>query len=327
MVSRELLAKVAESFEFDVDTLVFISHSCNEVYRFTKNDLLYILRLSEKPFHDVDNLKAELHWVRYLAEKGVRVSLPITTKDGKLTTVYNENDTWFIAAVFQMAPGIVFDREPQIWGPSLFHTWGETMGEIHRLTKAYEPAEPSYKRAEWSAAKINNPNLFQGNYRILLDKLKSLEGIISSLPKDKESYGLIHYDFHPYNFLVDQGDITVFDFDDAIYGWFALDIGVAAAHAVWWGSPNNDRKSKHEFSKRFLNEFLTGYLRQNHLNQYWIGQIPMFMDYRNISSFFWWLHSWDGNEVNLSEFQKIAIVNGVELIQNGLSFDGCDIQL
>lgn len=38
MVSKDLLAKAAESFGFEVETLVFISNSCNEVYRFTKNN-------------------------------------------------------------------------------------------------------------------------------------------------------------------------------------------------------------------------------------------------------------------------------------------------
>ncbi|WP_127583769.1 phosphotransferase enzyme family protein [Paenibacillus koleovorans] len=327
MASPEILSRAALSFGFDVETLAFISNSTNEVYRFSKNDLPYILRLSEKPFDYVNNIKAEVHWVRYLAENGIKVSLPITTTDGQLIAVYNENEKWVIAAAFQMAPGIFFDREPQMWGPSLFNQWGELMGKIHQLTKSYNLGDPSLKRADWGPAKNDNPHLQEGNYRILLDKLRSFERKISSFPKDEKSYGLIHYDFHPYNFLIEQGEITVFDFDDSIYGWFALDIGVAATHAVWWGSPKHDRKSKHEFAKQFLNEFLTGYFKQNNFDTFWIQQIPLFMDYRNICSFFWWLSAWNGDEGNLSELQKSAIVNAVELIQKDLTFDGCDIQL
>lgn len=327
MASQEILDKAASSFGFDVETLTYISNSTNEVYRFTKNESPYILRLSKKPFDYENNIKAEVHWVRYLAENGIQASLPITTTDGQLTAVYNENEEWVIATAFQMAPGIFFDREPQLWGSSLFQQWGELMGKIHRLTKSYNPGVPSLKRAEWNPAKIDNPHLQTGNYRILLDKLRSLESEISSFPKDEQSYGLIHYDFHPYNFLIDQGKITVFDFDDSIYGWFSLDIGIAATHAVWWGSPNNDRKSKNVFAKQFLDEFLSGYLKQNHLDRYWIQKIPVFMDYRNISSFFWWLSFWDGNEDNLSESQKRAITSAVDLIQKDLPYDGCEIEL
>lgn len=324
-VSRELLARAAASFDFNEDSLTFISNSCNEVYRFTKNDLPYILRISEKSEEYIDHINAEVHWVRYLVEQGVRASLPITTTDGQLTATYYENEKCYIATSFKMAPGVFFDKDPQLWGPTLFYNWGESMGKIHRLTKDYTP--PHVKRSDWKPTQIDNPNLFIGDYRILLLKLKSLEGTISSLPRDRDSYGLIHYDFHPYNFLVDQDCITVFDFDDSIYGWFALDIGIAATHAVWWGSPSNERKSKNEFAKRFLNEFLIGYLKQNHVEKFWIQQIPMFMEYRNISSFFWWLSNWDGDSGNLSEGQRNAISNAVELIKNNLPFDGCDFQL
>ncbi|WP_029192607.1 hypothetical protein [Paenibacillus harenae] len=129
------------------------------------------------------------------------------------------------------------------------------------------------------------------------------------------------------NFYIDNGDITVFDFDDSIYGWFALDIAIAATHANWWGSPANDRKIKNEFSKRFLNDFLTGYIKHNDLDKHWLQQIPMFMDYRNICSFFWWLHNWNGDEGRLSEIQQKAVMDAVKLIQSDQRFDGCDIQI
>ncbi|MNC77262.1 hypothetical protein D3C75_1291760 [compost metagenome] len=51
------------------------------------------------------------------------------------------------------------------------------------------------------------------------------------------------------------------------------------------------------------------------------------MEYRNISSFFWWLKDWDGDEEKLGESQKVAITGAVELIQANKAFDGCDLQL
>jgi hypothetical protein len=73
--------------------------------------------------------------------------------------------------------------------------------------------------------------------------------------------------------------------------------------------------------------FLAGYTKHIHLDSYWVQQIPMFMDYRNICSFMWWLNSWDGDESHLSEAQHNYIVHAVKLIQNGQPFDGCDIQI
>lgn len=328
MVSQELLVRAAESFGFEAETLVFISNSCNEVYRFSKNNQPYILRLSERPPAYADKIKAEVDWVYYLAQNGVHTSLPIQQSDQQLIAFYREGERCFIATAFHMASGRFFDKNnPQLWGPAIFGKWGETMGKMHLLTKSYNPADVGVKRDSWEPWNIINPYLQQGRYRILLEKLKSLENMIASLPKDAQSYGLIHNDFHPYNFHIDNDDITVFDFDDSIYGWYALDIAIAATHAVWWGSPSDDRKSKNEFAKHFLDEFLAGYFKQNHLDAYWIGQIPMFMDYRNICSYFWWLNSWDGDDSRLSEIQQAAITQAINLIQEGKRFDGCDIQL
>lgn len=327
MLKRALLAKAAEAFEFDVGTLVFLSKSSNEVYRFTKDNQPYILRLSEKPVAYVDKIKAEIDWVYYLAEHGVRASLPIETVNNQFTAVFIEEDLCFIATAFHMASGRFFDKnDPQFWGTAVFSKWGETMGRMHLLTKSYDKGTAVH-RNHWGIWNIENPFIKQGRYHVLLRKLKSMEHIIASLPRDGQSYGLIHNDLHPYNFYIDNGDITVFDFDDSIYGWFALDIGIAAAHAVWWGSPTDDRQSKNEFALRFLNDFLTGYFKHTHLKTYWVKQIPMFMDYRNICSYFWWLDSWDGDENSLSEFQQSAIAYAVKLIQNGQPFDGCDIEI
>lgn len=328
MASKELLAKVAGSFGFEVDTLAFISSSCNEVYRFTKNNQPYILRLSEKPSAYVDKIKAEVDWVYYLAQNGVHTSLPIKTTDQQLVAVFREQEQCFIVTAFHMASGRFFDKNNlHLWGPAIFNKWGETMGRMHLLTKSYQAADVAVKRDEWQRWNIVNPHLNQGRYQILLEKLRSLENRIASLPKDSQSYGLIHNDFHPYNFHIHNDEITVFDFDDSIYGWYALDIAIAATHAVWWGSPADDRKPKNKFAKRFLDEFLRGYFKQNHLDTYWVQQIPMFMDYRNICSYFWWLNGWDGDECHLSEFQQTAMIQAIHLIQNGQRFDGCDIQL
>ncbi|MGO4789293.1 hypothetical protein AB4124_17920 [Paenibacillus sp. 2KB_20] len=65
----------------------------------------------------------------------------------------------------------------------------------------------------------------------------------------------------------------------------------------------------------------------NRLDYEWIRLIPLLMDYRNIGSFFWWLSNWDGNEDNLSEFQKKAIIDAVHLIERDMPFDGCNFEL
>ncbi|MDR9854711.1 phosphotransferase [Paenibacillus sp. VCA1] len=323
-----MLSKAAKSFAFDVSTLRLISNSTNAVYRFTKNSESFILRLSEKPPAYAEKIRGELDWLQFLGQNGIRVSLPVRTIDHDIMAVFAENETCFIATVFEPAPGTFFDKnDPLLWGEAVFKRWGETMGKMHRLSRHFKPSNDAEKREDWSRWKIGNPYLRHGKYAVLLEKLRKLENIMDSLPREGNAYGLIHNDFHPYNFHIDGDLMTVFDFDDCLYGWFSLDIAIAAAHAVWWGSPKEDRKSKNEFAKKFLNDFLEGYFKHYHLDRDWIQRIPMFMDYRNICSFFWWLHHWNGDENNLNDAQKKAIDQAVRLIENGRSFDGCEFRI
>lgn len=136
-----------------------------------------------------------------------------------------------------------------------------------------------------------------------------------ALPKDRDSYGLIHFDLHPWNFLIDGERLNVFDFDDCLYGWFALDIGVALYHALWWGRKND---AGQEFTREIIQSFLEGYASANHLSDFWLARIPLFMKYRQICKF-----SWFYGPENEDEHQRERIRN----IENGVLFSDCDIDL
>jgi hypothetical protein len=68
-------------------------------------------------------------------------------------------------------------------------------------------------------------------------------------------------------------------------------------------------------------------VQQQPISQEWIARIPLFTEYRNISSFFWCLKDWNGDEASLSEHQKGAIASAVNLVQNDLTFEGCRFKL
>ena len=134
-----------------------------------------------------------------------------------------------------------------------------------------------------------------------------------ALPKDKDSDGLIHNDMHPWNFYIDKDKINVFDFDDSLYGWFSLDIGIALYHGLWWGRKDD---AGNDFTKSIIVNFLDGYLSANNLSEFWISKIPMFMRFRQICKF-----SWFFNPGYIDEHQQERIQN----IENGILFKNCEI--
>lgn len=74
MVSLSILMHFAISYDFHVHTLVFLSNSTNDVYRFTKDNRSYYLRITQKPLEFEEKIKAELDWIQYLVKNGVRAA-------------------------------------------------------------------------------------------------------------------------------------------------------------------------------------------------------------------------------------------------------------
>lgn len=315
MVSEELLTYAANSYGFDKSTLKFISDSTNQVYMFSKNEKGYILRFASRSIEHINQIKAEMDWLYYLAKHEIGISLPLKACNNELVVATTYNDSHQIISAFEMAKGQFWNKnDPKTWNEKIFFNWGKVMGDIHRLTKDYRPTSD-----------IDIRSTFTGR-NALSDSIKAcpsvndiVEELISkmmALPKDRDSFGLIHYDIHPWNFYIDDDKINVFDFDDSLYGWFALDIGIALYHGLWWGRKDDTKQIQDDFINNFIHSFLEGYLSANNLSAFWISKIPMFMKFRQICKF-----SWFFNPKNIDEHQKERIKN----IENNVLFTNCSI--
>lgn len=312
MVSDNLLKFAAENYGFDKDTLKFISDSTNQIYMFRKDDKGYILRFARRPAVHIHQTKAEMDWLYYLAKNKIGVSLPLQTTNGELVISTEDDDESFVISAFEMASGTFWNNnDPSRWNEKIFYNWGRSMGDIHRLTKEYSPTDNIAIRGTFTGREALGesikacPSVNEVTEKLIAEMM--------SLPKDKDSYGLIHYDLHPWNFLIEEDKINVFDFDDSLYGWFALDIGIALYHGLWWGQKDD---TGHDFTNIIIENFIKGYLSSNKLCEFWLSKIPMFMKFRQICKF-----SWFFNPENMDEFQNEQIYN----IENEILFTGCDV--
>ena len=87
-----------------------------------------------------------------------------------------------------------------------------------------------------------------------------------------DSYGLIHNDFNDGNFTVDydNGDITVFDFDDCCYFWFIYDLACAWESGIGrvMFRPLAERK---DFMNCYMEDMMAGYNKENTLSAEWLA--------------------------------------------------------
>lgn len=255
----------------------------NLVYYYENAGQLRILRLSYRPDRNVKLIKAELHFIMYLSNGGMRVSQPVTSVYGNLIEVIPTAGLDFIAVSFVKGKGIRIPDNQYRYREGVplqeyFQNWGQVLGKMHRLAKTYLPLSTSIKRPEWHQWEYYSRFAYSEQMPLIDKKYNQLIAELHSLPQDADSYGLIHNDFNDGNFTVDydNGDITVFDFDDCCYFWFMYDIACA-----WEGGigrvmfrPLSERR---DFMARYMEHVMTGYTRENTLSDEWFARLPLFL--------------------------------------------------
>lgn len=284
------------------------------VYEYCKKQLPYILRISHSLRRSVDQIRGEVEWINYLKDHGLNLSRAILSEAGRLVEVIGEPDSYFSAVSFEKAPGQHVTRED--WNPTLFKKLGQYMGKMHAITKHYTPSESAIKRMEWDDELVDFAEKFlQPSDAGVVEKYNRLLDYLRQLPKDHDSYGLIHVDMHRGNFFVDQGEIYLFDFDDSQYGWFVYDIAIALFYAV----PHHcESKEDLDAARRFYESFMEGYSEENTLDHKWLKEIPYFLKLREMDLYVVINRSFDLN--NLDPWCESYMRNRKYKIENDIPY-------
>ena len=294
---REVLEKSAQLFRTRQENLkVFAEYegAANLVYEYEVNGKPFILRLSFTPDRTADQIRAELDFVEYLADHDVRVSKPVTSRNGNQVEIIQGKGIEFRITSFVKGKGM---RVPdngyryRIDAPieEYYQNWGQILGQMHAVTKSYRPSNDQIRRPEWFELHKDRFAIvgrLPERLQVVGQRIQSTLEELRSLPKDNDSFGLIHGDFNDGNFTVDysNGDITVFDFDDSCYFWFVYELASA-----WEGGIGRvmfrsleDRKS---FMDRYMDQIMAGYNRENLLPDEWLARLPLFIKIIQIEEF------------------------------------------
>ena len=261
------------------DLAPMVGGHVTHVYSFTRDGKDYVLRVTP-PNEEIDlpATRAILSWMRFLAEGGAAVATPVHSQNDALIEPVVQAGQTYIAVAFEKAPGIrgeelTFDQ----WTDALFTRLGQTAGRMHALAKGYTPSNVALRRPDWDVAGncFHPLESLPPSEAIIAEKRARVFEYVQTLPKDDNSYGMIHADLHGGNFFVDvaTNTITVFDFDDCAYGWYVMDIAMSVFDMLVL-YPGKDRAA---FATRFLRSYLTGYRAENTLDAFWLGQLPHFL--------------------------------------------------
>ena len=319
----KILNKAIKCFVINESKLNLLDGFENFIYEFKIENQEYILRISHSMNRYESVIQAEVDWINYLADNSADVAMAVYSLNGKLVEhIKDDKDGCFLVTAFHKAYG-KRGWENLFGGPyndDFLYTYGKTLGRFHKLTKNYTPTHPKCIRPLWnddtmindvkSILKKVNPSVYDKNCK-LIDHF-------NSLPKNREDFGLIHFDAHGGNFLVDDKyKITMFDFDDCNYNWFINDIAIVLFYTIDNRNDDSDHISR---ADKFLSEFLKGYSKENKLDPKWLKEIPNFLKFREIDLYALIHRSFDVNNlqdswcINYMKNRKNRLENNIPVL-------------
>lgn len=144
---------------------------------------------------------------------------------------------------------------------------------MHALTEHYQPSQPAWRRPEWDDDIMDFVERYlPASEGVAKQKYRALCAHANMLPRDSRCYGLVHFDANSGNIVVDDtGCLTIFDFDECTYSWYANDIAIAL-FAIAMGAPDVST-----FTQEFMSHFLRGYRTVYHLDRQWLREMPVFL--------------------------------------------------
>lgn len=283
LFKEEQAAEGARRFGLRLDELRFIGGFQNFIYSFERERKPFILRFTPGTLRTKEAVEGELEWVAALAEAGLSVSGPVRSAQGRyVERIHAEESVDFYATAFAYAPGRKVGYPECLGNAGLYEQCGRDTGRLHAHSKRFVP---SVKRHTWER---NDYLLRAADYipnedAPFLPALAELQERLRELPVSSDTFGLIHGDISVGNFMVDDtGAITLFDFDECQYSWYAEDIAIQLYYQlyVFGEDVKADRTAIYEL---FVTHFARGYEEDGRrLPSGWKEQLPLFLRLREI---------------------------------------------
>ncbi len=227
---------------------------------------------------------AELAYVRYLFEHGGSVSNVVSSRQGNLLEELEHHGRAYYIAVFTKARGRgLADNHYQyregVPITEYYTNTGKVLGKLHQLSKAYVPDR--HRRYSFSD-KYNAESierLIPASLPLLQEKLLALLHALDGLDKDRNNYGLVHFDYNDGNYSIDytDGQITVYDFDNACYCWYMFDLASLWMNGVGWIQFEPDAGKRRKFMEDYFTAALEGYRSETELDDAMLAKLPLFI--------------------------------------------------
>lgn len=231
--NEDLALMCLEKWAFDeasTELFKYFRVSSNAIYPFKQNGQLQFIRFSPAEEKSYKALEGEIQLLKHLTGSGIHIPAIIPSKSGQ--PIERIDTPWglYYAVVFRgIASDNGYSMEEADLQKDMVYELGCLLASIHKHSKDLTQATCYRPSIDDHLLWIKDYLIQYGADLRLIDLTDSLINAIKDYPRHKDNYGLLHYDFELDNLIMDKETHRIYaiDFDDACYGWYALDISMA----------------------------------------------------------------------------------------------------
>lgn len=276
--NEQILAEARQRYGIAADNIKEMGGFESFIYGYKKDGREYVLRLGHSLRRSPNLIRGEVDWINHLARGGAGVARAVNSEAGNLVELIPDGQgEHFLATAFVRAKGGSPWKDGTLSDEFMLN-YGRLLGKIHALTKEYTLPNADWKRPQWDDPIMTDTTsaLPETDPEVLILVKKNL-ATLRQLPTPPDAFGMIHQDAHTGNLFADEhNQITLFDFDDCVYGHFIYDIAMVIFYAI----TNNPQPV--QFCQRIWPRFWRGYCAENQLDSAWLNQIHPFMKLREM---------------------------------------------
>jgi len=176
------------------------------------------------------------------------------------------NNSRFVCSAFEYVNAKSWDGRKDN-SAQLFIKIGAVLGRIHTLSKEYKPVNVIKRRSWNEQQELLQADTLKNHSAELYYKYLDFIGQMNDedkAEKNEDNFGLTHGDYLVSNYLIDdENNITVIDFDECEYSWFAADLAICIRAYLFWTENPAALPQKAEEAEMIHYNLLLGYGSEN----------------------------------------------------------------
>lgn len=308
----DVISELLKRFNLKRTDVELVGSHQSFVYKGIVNEKNVYVKMIISTHRSLSQIQAEIEMIQYLDKNNFSVATAMPSINGDYIEAYSDNGTDFFAVMYKEAEGLGIGEYP--WSLDVPKRVGVMNAELHNLLSTFKPSE--CVRPEWweNTFLADAHEYLPGDHDRVLEVIDDLLSTIKKLPKDAESYGLIHGDMLACNYNMTDKNITLFDFDESSYCWYVNDFAVSLFYDALGYTGIVDVSDAIESFKSYL----SGYRTVRNLDAFWISKLDLFLKLREIILYVAICRSRDLND--LDRWTENFISGRKEKIENNVPF-------